>query len=148
VIAALGSSVPNLVLAIGIGSTAGFARLSRGSTLSVRANEFVLAARTIGVADKRILRLHILPNIAAPLIIEFTLRFSGAVLAAAALSFLGLGVRPPTAEWGVMLSEARTLLRTAPHVAVIPGLAIFFAVMALNLLGDGLRDALDPRLRK
>jgi peptide/nickel transport system permease protein len=92
--------------------------------------------------------LHILPNIAAPLIIEFTLRFSGAVLAAAALSFLGLGVRPPTAEWGVMLSEARALLRTAPHVAVIPGFAIFLAVMGLNLLGDGLRDALDPRLRR
>lgn len=148
VIAALGSSTPNLVLAIGIGSIGGFARLSRGSTLSVRSTDYVMAARTVGVADPRILRRHILPNIAAPLIIEFTLRFSGAVLAAAALSFLGLGVRPPTAEWGVMLSEARALLRTAPHVAVIPGLAIFLAVMGLNLLGDGLRDALDPRLRR
>ena len=90
---------------------------------------------------------HVLPNIAPPLIVEFSLRYGTAILATAALSFLGLGIRPPTAEWGVMLSDARAVLRVAPQVAIFPGLAIFFAVLGLNMLGDGLRDALDPRLR-
>lgn len=145
IIAAFGSSAATLVLAIGMGGISPFARLARGMTLGIRAREFVEAARAVGAADGRILALHIAPNIAAPLIVEFSLRFSGTILSAAGLSFLGLGVQPPTPEWGAMLSEARVFLRVAPHMVLFPGFAIFVVVAGLNLLGDGLRDAWDPQ---
>jgi peptide/nickel transport system permease protein len=147
IIAALGSSVPNLVVAIACAGVPTFARLARGSALSIRTADYIESARAVGAGDARIVIQHILPNISAPLIVQFTLLFSNAVLAASALSFLGLGVQPPTPEWGAMLSDARSVMQTAPHVAIFPGCAILLSVLGLNLLGDGLRDALDPRLR-
>src|SRR5579859_970746 len=147
IIAALGNSVPNLIVAIGCAAVPTFARLSRGSALSVRTADYIEAARAAGAGDSRIMADHILPNISAPLIVQFTLQFSNAVLAASALSFLGLGIQPPTPEWGAMLSDARAVMQMAPHVAIFPGCAILLSVLGLNLLGDGLRDALDPRLR-
>lgn len=147
-VAALGTSVITLMIAIGIGSMPNFARLARGSTLTVRGMDFVEAARAVGASHSLILRRYIAPNIAAPLIVEFTLRFSTAILVIGGLSFLGLGVQAPAPEWGAMLSVARSFLDVAPYMAVFPGLAIFLAVLGLNLLGDGLRDALDPRMRR
>jgi len=147
IIAALGNSVPNLIVAIACAAIPTFARLSRGSALGVRTADYIEAARSVGAGDSRIMARHVLPNISAPLIVQFTLQFSSAVLAASALSFLGLGVQPPTPEWGAMLSDARTVMQMAPHVAIFPGCAILLFVLALNLLGDGLRDALDPHLR-
>jgi len=147
IIAALGSSVPTLIEAIGCAGVPTFARLARGSALNIRTADYVEAAHAAGAGDARILTHHILPNISAPLIVQFTLVFSSAVLAASALSFLGLGVQPPTPEWGAMLSDARSVMQTAPHTAIFPGCAILLSVLGLNLLGDGLRDALDPRLR-
>jgi peptide/nickel transport system permease protein len=147
IIAALGNSLTNLIIAIACAGVPTFARLARGSALSVRTADYIESARAAGAGDTRIIAHHIMPNISAPLIVQFTLLFSNAVLAASALSFLGLGVQPPTSEWGAMLNEARTVMQTAPHVAIFPGCAILLFVLGLNLLGDGLRDALDPRLR-
>lgn len=147
-VAAFGTSVATLMVAIGVGSMPNFARLARGSTLTVRGMDYVEAARAVGASRSLILRRYIAPNIAAPLIVEFTLRFSTAILVIGGLSFLGLGVQPPAPEWGAMLSVARSFLDVAPYMAFFPGMAIFFAVLGLNLLGDGLRDALDPRMRR
>ena len=147
IIAVLGPGLTNLMLAAGIYSVPQFARIVRGSVLSLKEKEFVEAARAVGESDFNILFRYLLPNSMAPIIVQTTLRMATVLLTASGLSFLGLGVQPPTAEWGAMLSTARAYLITAPHVATVPGLAIMMVVMGFNLFGDGLRDSLDPRLR-
>ncbi len=147
IVAALGPNMINAVLAITVVSVPVFARLARASTLSLREIGYVEAARSAGSSDARIIARHILPNIIAPVIVYATLETGRLVIFAAGLSFLGLGVRPPTADWGGMLASGRDVLARAPHVATIPGLVILVVTLALNVLGDGLRDALDPRLR-
>jgi peptide/nickel transport system permease protein len=147
IIAVLGPGLANLMLAAGIYSVPQFARIVRGSVLSLKEKEFIEAARAVGENDLNILIRYLLPNSIAPIIIQTTLRMATVLLTASGLSFLGLGVQPPTAEWGAMLSNARAYLITAPHVATVPGLAIMLVVMGFNLFGDGLRDSLDPRLR-
>ena len=147
IVAVLGRSLPNVMLAVGISSIPFYTRLVRGSTLSVRSLDYIAAARLIGAPVWRQMVFHILPNILAPIIVVTTTSIAGAIISAAALSFLGLGTQPPTPEWGLMLSEGRALLRTAWWVTFFPGLAIMVTVMAINLLGDGLRDVLDPRLK-
>jgi peptide/nickel transport system permease protein len=147
IIAVLGPGLANLMLAAGIYSIPQFARIVRGSVLSLKEKEFVEAARAVGEKDFDILFRYLLPNSMAPIIVQTTLRMATVLLTASGLSFLGLGVQPPTPEWGAMLSNARAYLITAPHVATVPGLAIMMVVMGFNLFGDGLRDSLDPRLR-
>lgn len=147
IIAVLGPGLLNLILAAGIYSVPQFARIVRGSILSLKEKEFVEAARAAGERDADILFRYLLPNSMAPIIIQTTLRMATVLLTASGLSFLGLGVQPPAAEWGAMLSTARPYLITAPHVATFPGLAIMLVVMGFNLFGDGLRDSLDPRLK-
>ncbi len=147
IIAVLGPGLTNLILAAGIYSVPQFARIVRGSVLSLKEKEFVEAARAVGERDFSILFRYLLPNSMAPIIVQTTLRMATVLLTASGLSFLGLGVQPPTPEWGAMLSNARAYLITAPHVATVPGLAIMLVVMGFNLFGDGLRDSLDPRLR-
>jgi len=147
IIAILGPSIFNLMIAVGISATPGYARLVRGSVLSTKENVYVEAAVAVGAGDGLIIRRHILPNVLAPIIILATLGMAGAILTGAALSFLGLGVQPPTPEWGTMLSDGRNYLRKAWWITTFPGLAIMITVLAINMLGDGLRDALDPRLK-
>lgn len=147
IIAILGPSIFNLMIAVGISATPGYARLVRGSVLSAKENVYVEAAVAVGCSDRMIIWRHILPNVLAPVIILATLGMAGAILTGAALSFLGLGVQPPTPEWGVMLSDGRNYLRKAWWITTFPGMAIMVTVLAINMLGDGLRDALDPRLR-
>lgn len=147
IVAALGSSIVNAMIALGIVYTPIFARITRGSVLSLRDAVFVRAARSVGATDGRILRTHILPNVIAPIIVQTSLSLAFAILAEAALSFLGLGVRPPAPAWGRMLSDAQGFLQQAPWMAIFPGLAIFVTVFAFNAFGDGLRDALDPQQR-
>lgn len=147
IIAVLGPGLTNLMLAAGIYSVPQFARIVRGSVISLKEKEFVEAARAVGENDLNILFRYLLPNSMAPIIVQTTLRMATVLLTASGLSFLGLGVQPPTPEWGAMLSNARAYLITAPHVATVPGLAIMLVVMGFNLFGDGLRDSLDPRLR-
>ncbi len=148
VVAALGPGHVQAMTAIGVVLIPIFARLARAQTLATRGQEFVLAARTLGATEVRIVLLHILPNIAGPLLIQATVAFSGAVLAEASLSYLGLGTQPPTPSWGGMLQEARDVLFVARWMAIWPGVAIAAAVLGWNLLGDGVRDLLDPRLRR
>lgn len=148
IIAVLGVGTQNVIIAIGIFSVPVFARVLRGSILSLKEQDFVMAARAIGATDQRLMFVHLLPNALAPTLVIATLRLGTAILTAASLSFLGLGIRPPSPEWGAMLSDGRQFLQLAPHVAIFPGLAILITVLALNLLGDGLRDALDPKLKK
>lgn len=147
IVAILGRGLSNVVIAVGISQIPFMTRVVRASTLSTKEMDFVLAARAIGSNDFRIMLWHILPNIIAPIIVTITNSIAGAIIFAAALSFLGLGVQPPTPEWGVMLSEGRAYLRAATWITTFPGLAIVVTVMAINLLGDGLRDVLDPRLK-
>lgn len=147
IISMLGPSLTNLMIAVGISSIPTYARLTRGSVLSAREEVYVSAARAIGVADRRILARHILPNVVAPIIVTATLGVGAAILWAAALSFLGLGSQPPTPEWGRMLSEGRQYLRDHWWISTFPGLAIMVTVLSMNILGDGLRDVLDPRLK-
>jgi peptide/nickel transport system permease protein len=147
VMAILGPGLTNTVVAIGISLFAEFARLTRGEVLGTKEREFVEAARATGAGELRITLLHILPNIIGPLIVIGTLRLGEAILAEAALSFLGLGAGPPTPSWGLMVYEGLTVLRPAPWVSVMPSVAIMLTVLGFNLLGDGLRDALDPKLR-
>ena len=145
IVAALGAGLSNAILAIAIVSIASFARLVRGSVLSVREREFIHAARLAGARDVRIVGQHVLPNVLTPVIVFATLEAGRTIIFAAGLSFLGLGAQPPTAEWGSMLAQGRGLLNVAPHVATLPGVAILLVSLGLNLFGDGLRDALDPR---
>jgi peptide/nickel transport system permease protein len=148
IVASLGPGLRNSMLAVSLVGIPYYARIVRGSVLSLREQEFVQAARVIGAGSGRILTRHVLANSLAPLIVAATLDVGWMIMAAAGLSFLGLGAQPPTAEWGVMLSSGRQFIRHAPHLSIFPGLAIFMVVLALNFLGDGLRDALDPRLRE
>ena len=141
----LGPSLTNAMIAIGISATPVFIRLTRGTTLAVKAEDFVLAARAIGNGPLRIAVRHVLPNIVAPLLVQATLAIAAAVIAEASLSFLGLGQQPPQPSWGSMLNVAKNYIDNAPWMAIWPGLSIFLLVLSFNLVGDGLRDALDPR---
>ena len=145
IVAVLGPGLENAMIAIGVVAIPQYARLIRASTLSVREADYVQALRALGANDARILRTAILPNCLAPLIVQATLGLATAILDAAGLSFLGLGAQPPTPEWGAMLSGGRELILSAPWVLTYPGVAIFVTVLAFNLLGDGLRDAFDPK---
>ncbi|MCX5733034.1 MAG: ABC transporter permease subunit [candidate division NC10 bacterium] len=147
IIAIIGPGLENVILAVGIFSVPLFARVTRGQVLTLKEQEFILAARMMGAQDGRIMLTHLLPNAVAPILVLCTLRIATAILTAASLSFLGLGAQPPIPEWGAMLSDGRAYLSIAPHVATTPGLAILITVLAFNLLGDGLRDALDPRMK-
>jgi len=146
--AALGPSALNAIIAIGIFNIPVFARVTRGAALPIWTLDYIRAAQVAGKGASRISVQHILPNIANLLIVQGTIQFSLGILAEAGLSYVGLGAQPPTPSWGRMLAEAQTMVALAPHVAIIPGLAIVVTVLGLNLLGDGLRDALDPRLRR
>jgi peptide/nickel transport system permease protein len=146
--AVLGPGVGNVMIAVGLVSVPGFARLAHGQTLSVREREYITAARVVGVGPWRLMIRHILPNISAPLIVQASLGAAFAILAEAGLSFLGIGVRPPTASWGSMLRTGYQYLNVAPWMSLFPGTAIFLTVLAFNLFGDGLRQALDPRLKQ
>lgn len=145
--AALGSGVLNTAIAIGIGCVPGYARLLRALVLSIREQEYVEAARATGTSDLRIMFRQIVPNILSPVIVESTLRIGGCILMISSLSFIGLGVQPPTPEWGSMLSAGRALIRSFWPIVTFPGLAIMLTLFGFNLFGDGLRDALDPKLK-
>ena len=146
--AALGPGLLNLNIAVGIANIPSFARVVRGAVLSIVGQEFIEAAHCMGASDAWIIARHILPNCSAPIIVQATLRVAGAILAAAALSFLGLGIQPPTPEWGGMLSAARGYVRDYAYMTISPGLAIMITILALNFLGDGLRDAMDPKMKR
>ena len=148
IVAALGPNLVNVMLAIGISGTPGFARIVRAAVMSVKDQEFVEASRAIGASNATIIFREIIPNCLAPIIVQSTLSVASAILSTASLSFIGLGVQPPDPEWGAMLSSGRNFLRDAVHLTLFPGLAIVVTILALNLLGDGLRDALDPRLKQ
>lgn len=148
IMAALGRGVGNAMIAIGVVYIPIFARIARAEVLTVKNREFVTAARSLGAGHSSILRLHILPNILAPLIVEISLSLSFAILAEAALSFFGLGTQPPDPSWGRMLSEGRDFFRQSAWMGIFPGLAIMISVLGFNFLGDGLRDALDPSLKR
>jgi len=148
IIAALGVGTLNVVIAVAISAVPALARIARGATLSVKAEEYLLAARAMGARHGRIMLSHVAPNIFPPLIVQTTLLLATAMLTASSLSFLGLGPQPPTPEWGAMLSTARGFITSAPLLVTIPGLAILVVALSFNLAGDGLRDALDPRLRR
>lgn len=145
IVSTLGPSLTNVMVAVGIAYTPGFARVMRSAVLSVRQLDYVTAAQAAGASDLRIMVRHVVPNALNPLIVHATLALAGSILSAAGLSFLGMGAQPPTPEWGSMLNSARSFIRAAHHVVTYPGLAIMITVLCLNLLGDGLRDALDPR---
>jgi peptide/nickel transport system permease protein len=148
IVTILGPGLVNVLIAVGIQATPTFARMIRGSVLSVKENEYVTAGRAMGASDLRLILCHILPNSLAPVIVLATLQIGTAIISASGLSFLGLGAQPPTPEWGAMLASGRNYLRAAPWVATTPGLAIMAVVFGFNLLGDGLRDSLDPRMKK
>lgn len=148
IIAALGPGTRNVIIAVGIGSIPVFARIARGSTLSVKQEDYTLAVRAIGASHSRIVVRHIVPNVLPPLLVQTTLRLATAILTASGLSFLGLGPQPPTPEWGAMLSTGRNFLTSSPQLVIVPGMAILLVTIAFNLVGDGLRDALDPRVRR
>ena len=148
IVSALGPSIINLMIAIAVSSVPGYARIVRSSVMTVRDNEFVEAAKAIGANDAQIIASHILPNCLAPIIVQVSLKVASAILSTSGLSVLGLGVKAPTPEWGSMLSGGRAYLRNAPHLTVFPGLCIMLTILSMNLLGDGLRDALDPKLKQ
>ncbi len=147
VVAILGNGMINVICAVAIFSIPAFARLVRGNTLMLKQLTYIEAARSIGASDWTIIVRHILPGTISSVVVYFTMRIGTSIITAASLSFLGLGAQPPTPEWGAMLNEARADMVIAPHVAIFPSLAIFITVLAFNLLGDGLRDALDPKLK-
>ncbi len=147
-VAVLGPSLNNVILALAVSNWVGYARLTRGQVLKIREMEYVTAAKALGARAPRVIIRHVLPNVINPVIVMATLGLAGAILAEAALSFLGLGVQPPTPSWGAMLTSGRQYLGIANHLAIFPGAAIMLAVMGLNFLGDGLIDALDPKYRK
>lgn len=147
-VAALGTSKLNLLLAIAVPQIPRFARVVRASVMSVRDKDFIEAARAMGANDAAIICQYIIPNAMAPVIVQATLSTANAILSIAGLSYLGLGFQPPTPEWGAILTSSKTYMRQAWHISVIPGLGIMLTILALNLFGDGLRDALDPKLKK
>jgi peptide/nickel transport system permease protein len=147
VVAILGPGLNNAMVAVGIAAIPSYTRVVRGSVLSVRSTVYVDAARIVGASDGRIMFRHILPNVLAPVIVLATLGMASAIITGTSLSFLGLGAQPPSPEWGAMLSGGRDHLRSAWWISTLPGLAIMAVVFAMNLVGDGLRDALDPRLK-
>ena len=146
-VAVLGPSLKTTIVVIGATVWASYARVARGDVLSLRERDFVTAARAVGATDRRIIARHIVPNILGPIIVLATLAVGSIIILEAALSFLGLGVQPPTSDWGSMLASARAYIQTYPHIAIAPGIMISLTVLAFNLIGDGLRDALDPRQR-
>ena len=148
IVAALGSGLTNLMIAVGIGAIPNYARIVRASVLSLREQEFIEAARSVGANNFRIITKHILPNCMAPIIVQATMGMATAIISTAALSFLGLGIQPPQPEWGAMLAESRRFIRDHWHMVMFPGVAIATVVFGLNMIGDGLRDAFDPRLKK
>lgn len=148
IISALGPGLINVTIAVGVFSIPLFARIVRGSTMEVKKLEYIDAIRTIGANDFTIIFKHILPNVLSPIIVQGSMRLATAILSAAGLSFLGLGAQPPSPEWGAMLSSGRDFLFSAPYMAIFPGLMISILVLGFNLFGDGLRDALDPKLKK
>lgn len=148
IVSVLGPSLTNVIIAIAIFSVPGFARIARGSTLATKKLEYIDAVRALGANDMRIIFRHIMPNIMSPLIVNATLFIASAILTAAGLSFLGMGAQPPTPEWGAMLNQGRDFMFRAPHISLFPGLAIVIVVLAFNIFGDGLRDALDPKDRR
>jgi len=147
VVSAIGPGVLNTTIAVGIWATPGFARIIRASVITIKKADYVLAAKALGASSTRIILSHVTPNFISPVIVYSTLYMANAILVEAALSFLGLGVQPPTPSWGLMVSSGRDFLLSAPHIATLPGIAIMTTVLGFNLLGDGLRDSLDPRLR-
>lgn len=148
IVAALGTNLIYVMIAIGVSGVPGFARIVRAAVMSVKDQEFVESAKAIGATNTTVIIREIIPNCMAPIIVQATLGVAGSILSTASLSFIGLGVQPPSPEWGAMLSGGRNYLRDAAHITLFPGLAIVITVLALNLLGDGLRDALDPRLKQ
>ena len=148
IVAALGSSMKNMMIALAVTQSPEFARIMRAQVLTIKDREFMEAARSIGCGNTRIIFCHIIPNALAPIIVQYTLGAVSVILMSASLSFVGMGVQPPTPEWGLMISAGRDYLRDYWHIAIIPGLAIVVTAFALNMLGDGLRDALDPRLKQ
>ncbi len=148
IVSVLGGSLTNVIIAVGVFSIPAFARIVRGSTLTVRKLEYIDAMRALGASDARIIFKHILPNVMSPIIVQATLRIATAVLTASGLSFLGLGAKPPAPEWGAMLSDGRSYMADAPHMVLVPGIMIVLVVLAFNIFGDGLRDALDPKMKK
>jgi len=148
IVAILGGGMTNVVVAVAVFSIPTFARLVRGNTLALKHLTFIEAARSIGASDWTIIARHIFPGTVSAVVVYFSLRIGTSIITAAALSFLGMGAQPPTPEWGAMLDAARSDMLTAPHEAIFPALAIFFTVLAFNLLGDGLRDALDPKIER
>lgn len=147
IIAAFGISLTNLMIALGVTTIPHFARNARASVMTVRTNEYVEAAKAVGARDYVIIFKHVLPNALSPIMVQATTRIAGCIIDAAAFSFLGLGVPAPLPEWGALLSDARPFLREYPYLAIFPGLAIMITVLSINLIGDGLRDALDPKLK-
>ena len=147
VVAVMGSGMANVIIAVALFSVPAFARLVRGNTLVLKQQTFIESARSIGASDATIVFRHILPGTVSSIVVYFTMRIGVSIISAASLSFLGLGAQPPTPEWGAMLNEARADMVMSPHVALFPALAIFLTVLAFNLLGDGLRDALDPKIK-
>lgn len=145
IVAVLGPSTFNTIIAVSIFAVPNFARITRGSVLSIKKLEYIDAIKAIGANDFRILTRHILPNIMSPIVVQATLYIASAIVIAASLSFLGLGTQPPTPEWGTMLASGREFLRQAPHLTMYPGIFILIAVLGFNLIGDGLRDALQPK---
>ncbi|MEA5038630.1 MAG: ABC transporter permease [Clostridiaceae bacterium] len=148
VVAAIGQSTFNLMLAVGVTSAPSFIRVTRASVLTARNQDYVEAARAIGVGDLKIIFRHVLPNSLSPIIVQATMRVGSAIITASTLSFLGMGVSPPTPEWGAMLSGGRKFIRDYSYMTLFPGMAIMITVLALNMFGDGLRDAIDPRLKR
>jgi glutathione transport system permease protein len=148
IVAILGSGMANVIIAVSIFSIPTFARLVRGNTLAQKHQTYVEAARSIGASDRTIVLRHIFPATISAVVVYFSMRIGTSIITAASLSFLGMGAQPPTPEWGAMLNEARSEMMTAPHVALFPAIAIFLTVLAFNLLGDGLRDALDPKIEQ
>ena len=146
--AALGPGLVNTMIAVGVASIPNYARILRSSILSIKQQEYVEAARAIGASNARIISKHIVPNSLSGLIVQASMGVGRAIISAASMSFIGLGIAPPNPEWGAMLSAGRTYFRDYPHMVLFPGIAIFLAVLSMNLIGDGLRDALDPRLKR
>ena len=148
IVTALGTSIPNLLIALGVSGLANYARVTRAAVMSVKDKEFIEAASALGANDFTIILKYIIPNAMAPILVQFTLGIGSSILNVAGLSYIGLGVQPPTPEWGSILTAAKVYMRDAWHISVIPGIFLVITVIAFNLFGDGLRDALDPKLKR